>query len=536
MRSYLLSAVLTATCYVFMSICVQAQSIIPSGSCVSPQIHKEWRELSQQEQQAYLAAVQCLRQTPSRLAKINTPTSDHHVPSTSVYNDLVWVHMQVMNSAHMTAAFLPWHRLFLAVHDNIIRVDCKYSGPLPYWDWSVDSQAPELSPIWNSNAFGGNGNIDTRCISTGLIAQTRAQFPTSHCIYRQWRLGPQEFEGQQGGDMLGAFYSPLAIQFILQISQSYAAFRLALEDHPHNLIHSAIGGDMSGTTTSTNDPVFFLHHRNLDRLWSIWQDRYPDLALTYSGNLNSSTPDANDATVDDTMDMFGLAENDSVLQLLNIKNGGAHGRMCYQYSPSVAPNPIPTPTVSDGKSMAIPISSGISTQGDTGIGSTDSNTGPSLQKRRLQKRKPLHELLDKATSRWPKGGNETTSDEIVSGHRVALHGSPFNPVTPTAYDRADYYNLRAVDPLPKEFLQAWMHTDRDIARIRKSETQIQRFIDFVNAANGFVSDYCLGGYMQSFQSGWSSAGVLHDASRDIAEQLLVRDAAKIIGSLDRFND
>ena len=43
----------------------------------------------------------------------------------------------------------------------------------------------------------------------------------------------------------------------------------------HNVVHVWVGGSM-GPGTSPNDPVFFLHHCNIDRLWSDWQAAYPE--------------------------------------------------------------------------------------------------------------------------------------------------------------------------------------------------------------------------------------------------------------------
>ncbi len=39
------------------------------------------------------------------------------------------------------------------------------------------------------------------------------------------------------------------------------------------MIHRFVGGDMM-TSTSPNDPVFYLHHASIDRIWSAWQDVY----------------------------------------------------------------------------------------------------------------------------------------------------------------------------------------------------------------------------------------------------------------------
>ena len=50
----------------------------------------------------------------------------------------------------------------------------------------------------------------------------------------------------------------------------------------HNKIHLWVGGDML-PGTSPNDPVFFLHHCNIDRIWALWQDQHGDLYAPASG-------------------------------------------------------------------------------------------------------------------------------------------------------------------------------------------------------------------------------------------------------------
>jgi hypothetical protein len=52
---------------------------------------------------------------------------------------------------------------------------------------------------------------------------------------------------------------------------SYTAHRARCEDL-HNLVHRYCGGNML-RMTSPNDPIFFLHHASIDRMWSIWQKK-----------------------------------------------------------------------------------------------------------------------------------------------------------------------------------------------------------------------------------------------------------------------
>jgi tyrosinase len=44
----------------------------------------------------------------------------------------------------------------------------------------------------------------------------------------------------------------------------------AFESAPHDLVHIALGGLMKVPTLAARDPIFFLHHANVDRLWGLW--------------------------------------------------------------------------------------------------------------------------------------------------------------------------------------------------------------------------------------------------------------------------
>ncbi len=87
----------------------------------------------------------------------------------------------------------------MAVYDQAIRNECGYTGPLPFWDWSFDSEAPENAEIWDR--FGTTG-----CISNlpGFSA-SNAAFPESHCLTRDI-----SFEGAL------SFYSSEQIVFNLE--------------------------------------------------------------------------------------------------------------------------------------------------------------------------------------------------------------------------------------------------------------------------------------------------------------------------------
>ena len=76
------------------------------------------------------------------------------------------------------------------------------------------------------------------------------------------------------------FFQPLAdlqltiarVETLLK-TPSLSAFRALLDAHIHFGGHSSVGGDLADVFAGVNDPVFFLHHAQIDRLWALWQNQ-----------------------------------------------------------------------------------------------------------------------------------------------------------------------------------------------------------------------------------------------------------------------
>jgi hypothetical protein len=192
------------------------------------------------------------------------------------------------NSAHRGPAFLPWHRYFLREFEKALQRKNPYVT-LPYWDWTVDAGNPRGAALWNTGPgrqyVGGDGLVTSGPFAnwTALVDSGGALIPRPGGIRRQL-----------GADTRGnpAFPTAAQVQDALQNFpeydterwdvQSTGSFRNRLEgwtatgsesgSQLHNRVHIWIGGDM-GPGTSPNDPVFFLHHGNIDRIWAQWQQR-----------------------------------------------------------------------------------------------------------------------------------------------------------------------------------------------------------------------------------------------------------------------
>jgi tyrosinase len=121
--------------------------------------------------------VKCLTILPSSL----------HYGLSSLYEDFPWIHSYVGYNTHNSAPFLPWHRYFLHIYETSLKTQCNYTGSLVYWDWSLDWEHLELSPIFNpdpENGFGTDGDPSEeiavgktgRCVVDGAFNDIEASY------------------------------------------------------------------------------------------------------------------------------------------------------------------------------------------------------------------------------------------------------------------------------------------------------------------------------------------------------------------------
>lgn len=173
----------------------------------------------------------------------------------------MWSTCQAHHIGDVEDYFLPWHRMYVYFLERIVR---KVSGhpefTLPYWNYSnaavtsgprmpssFISPAASSNPLYrtNRNALANGGQPidqdDPGALSTSALAQ---------CTY-----SPQ---GAANG------------------------FNMELDQGLHGNVHVLVGNDlgMGDVPWAANDPVFWMHHCNIDRLWASWN---------LAGRLNPST-------------------------------------------------------------------------------------------------------------------------------------------------------------------------------------------------------------------------------------------------------
>jgi tyrosinase len=179
---------------------------------------------------------------------------------------------------HGTWYFLPWHRAYITMFEAVV-ADCvaRQGGPadwaLPYWNYSEDTTAnPSARSL--PPAFQGKTRPDG---TQNYLSSTRAaSIVLSDADVSLAALKIKAFAGPPGGGASG-FGGP-------KIGPHHAIGDSgALEMTPHNVVHGDIGGFMNDPNLSALDPIFWLHHCNIDRLWEVWRNSSPGAGWRDSG-------------------------------------------------------------------------------------------------------------------------------------------------------------------------------------------------------------------------------------------------------------
>jgi hypothetical protein len=182
---------------------------------------------------------------------------------------------------HGSWFFLPWHRMYVYYFERIVRAAViGLGGPadfaLPYWDYENITGRPantlpkpfrtQLLPDASPNPLyitspGREASYMGGAALAGHITRSTGAMPLT-----QFSHAPTSPVGSSfGGGQMGP--------------RHFTSGRGSLEGTPHGAIHNAIGGtgesdcslgQMSSARCAARDPIFWLHHTNIDRLWEVW--------------------------------------------------------------------------------------------------------------------------------------------------------------------------------------------------------------------------------------------------------------------------
>lgn len=184
---------------------------------------------------------------------------------------------------HVRPAFLPWHRAFvLALERQLQLIDA--SVTIPYWRF--ERTAPN---IFTPDFMGSNPD------SAGRVTLSPSN------PLRNWSVlgvtGIIRVPGFNDQTQSPGNYNGLLNEADTQaLGSDFVNFR-TMEGNPHGSAHvSFTSGPITSPPTATRDPIFFMLHCNIDRLWAKWQ-----LVLNLFGTSNTAYSTAGSVKVGDAL-------------------------------------------------------------------------------------------------------------------------------------------------------------------------------------------------------------------------------------------
>ncbi len=250
-----------------MSVLSLPEDVAATG--VSARLNQ--KNLSQIEKDAFKAAVQKL-------------------VDDGKYKALINIHVNMSHNMHGSMGltgmlrFLAWHRRYileferaLVAADKVLRPAATIPVCLPYWHW-VDP-----FPMWLDDFLPAK-----RPDNNQTPAARRKQAPPEKPLQADEDYILNGFAAQMPG----------------VIADDYTRFTYGLEGWgkrqngsslpAHNHVHDWVGGIMSNTSYSPTDPIFWLHHAEVDRLWYLWQLQHTTAHPALTGSSRIMDPWAED--------------------------------------------------------------------------------------------------------------------------------------------------------------------------------------------------------------------------------------------------
>ncbi|PVI02922.1 Di-copper centre-containing protein [Periconia macrospinosa] len=229
-------------------------SFVKREVCESKYQRRSWHTLTTEQKLGYIQAEQCLMSLPAKYG-LDGPVTR--------YDEFVKLHVMAAPDFHYTGAFLPYHRMIVNNHYEALRTECNYNGPQPYWNETLDAgnfkSSIVLDPV---TGFGGDGTGPKGCIQDGPFKDYISPIGTyanssAHCISRT-------IDECQSSKAAAVYLNQCTEK------QTFGEFWPCMEELPHDGLHQGIGGIMK-YFGSPGDPLFYLHHAYVDKVWWDWQ-------------------------------------------------------------------------------------------------------------------------------------------------------------------------------------------------------------------------------------------------------------------------
>lgn len=259
------------------------------------------------------------------ITRIFGPTA---TPQSSLANE-TWNTCQ-SHSGQNSNNFLPWHRLYIYYFERIVRQVCGHPEfTLPYWNYTSSDPAqrgvlPEQFRMPDDPLYGS------------LYVATRGSLANSGQPIQKYQTGdPMDITDA----MLKTTYSTV---------DSVQGFCRAIDSGVHGSIHVLTGTskDMGSVPYAGQDPLFFVHHANIDRMWASWNK---------NGGKNPTLGTTETAWADRA---FVFADANGVRVSRKLSTGFSILSMGYDYDVKIPKPAAPATTTSSATMLAAASTSG----------------------------------------------------------------------------------------------------------------------------------------------------------------------------------
>ncbi|PYI07973.1 Di-copper centre-containing protein [Aspergillus sclerotiicarbonarius CBS 121057] len=349
------------------------QESLTSNGCrlEEARVRKEWRDLSFDARKEFTDAIMCLQSLP---ANISAEVKETFQGVQSRYDEFVATHINLTEYIHVTVSLDSWneatcHRFFIHAFENALKIECNYTGTLPYWEWGYDAENPQDSVLFNGDPYSMGANGKDLNQTSLYWASRNLSIPAGTgggCVYAgpfsnyTVDMGPIDAPGQQPVQY-DLEYNPRCLsrdvnptvskesvafrnttklilsydtidwfQGVMQADQRFKDPTAPQSFGVHGGGHLTVGGVLADINTSPAESMFWLHHAQIDRIWTIWQGLDPANRRNaiWGTHTRSNDPPSANMTLDEMID-FGFISQP--LQFADLMSP-LSGPFCYYYA------------------------------------------------------------------------------------------------------------------------------------------------------------------------------------------------------------
>ena len=213
----------------------------------------------------YARAVHAMQQKPlSNSSSWQYQAAVHGLANTPPPPGAPWNECQ-----HASWYFTAWHRMYLYQFEEIVRTAVvALGGPqewaLPYWNYERSAQARKIPPAFTATKLPDGSPNPLRVTNRRSAVNTGTAMPAAFASSTA-AMADDHFITPVDGTA-GGFGGPRT-----EFHHGFDGSKGDLELQPHDIVHGWVAGLMNNPDTAALDPIFWLHHANIDRLWEAWR-------------------------------------------------------------------------------------------------------------------------------------------------------------------------------------------------------------------------------------------------------------------------